>query len=173
MKAVTSRWTIRACPPPASGRFQGLAEIALRSDGLLAERIGARRLLGFRLERAWATAVGERVRAVTRLHECRDRTLVVDVSDAAWKRELEKLQPVILARLAESLPERPLATISFRLRHSTARNAPPRTPASPASQATVAAGAPGAADHGAPPGTLDDRMHRVLSRYLSRRAAVE
>ena len=109
--------TLRAWPSPSSpGRFHGLGEIAAQPNGLLAERIGARRLLGFRLERAWATAVGERVRAVTRLREFRDRTLVVDVFDAAWKRELEKLQTVILARLRESLPERPFEDISFRVR---------------------------------------------------------
>ena len=103
-------------PRASSGRFHGLGEIAARPDGLLAERIGARRLLGFRLERAWAQSVGERVRAVTRLHELKDRTLVVDVFDAAWKRELERIQPVILARLAECLPERQFEAIAFRVR---------------------------------------------------------
>jgi len=116
VSTATRRTLLPWKPPHSSGRFQGLGEIASRPDGLLAERIGARRLLGFRLERAWAQSVGERVRAVTRLHEFRDRTLVVDVLDPAWKRELEVLQPVILAKLADSLPERTFESIAFRIR---------------------------------------------------------
>ena len=177
MKAVARR-AIRAWTSPSTGRFQELSEIAERPGGLLAERIGAKRLLGFRLERAWASAVGERVRAVTRLHECRDRTLIVDVSDAAWKRELEKLQHVILARLAENLPERPLAAISFRLRPArwAAGSAARPVPAACPARAAVVPGPPkakDAADDDAPPGALDDRLRRVMSRYLSRRTAVE
>jgi len=171
VKAVARR-PIRAWTSPTTGRFHELSEIAERPGGLLTERIGAKRLLGFRLERAWASAVGERVRAVTRLHECRDRTLIVDVSDAAWKRELEKLQHVILARLTENLPERPLAAISFRLR-------PARWAVASAARPAPAAVVPGppeakdAASDDAPPGALDDRLRRVMSRYLSRRTVVE
>ena len=171
MKAVARR-PIRAWTSPPAGRFQELSEIADRPGGLLAERIGAKRLLGFRLERAWASAVGDRVRAVTRLHECRDRTLIVDVSDAAWKHELEKLQQVILARLTESLPERPLAAISFRLRPARASASAAR----PATAAVVPDPHPVAKDpagEDAPPGALDDRLRRVMSRYLSRRTVVE
>ncbi len=150
---------------PAAAGFHGLDEIALRSGGLLADRIGARRLLGLELERAWSRAVGARVRAVTRLHALREGVLEVHVIDAAWQRELRRLEREILQRLGGRLSGRPCVAIRFHVRAGWDRADAPAGPA-----ADGAAGSACAAEgSGAPP--LSDRLRRVMGRYLERSAA--
>jgi Dna[CI] antecedent DciA-like protein len=67
--------------------------------------------------------VGAHLRAVSRPHGIRAGCLVVDVRDVAWKRELERLKPQILPKIAERMPGTPIGDITFRVR-SAAASAP-------------------------------------------------
>ena len=103
--------------------FAGFDEIALFSDALAgaesaagATPMSAERLLMFRVISAWARAVGPHLRAVGQPVSCRQGRLVVDVRDAGWKKELERVRPEILSRMVRLLPDGSIRELSFRLR---------------------------------------------------------
>ena len=139
-----------------------MEEIALRPGGVLASRIGARRLLGLKLERAWAAAVGNGVRAVTRLRQCRDGILEVQVPDAAWQRELGRLEAEILGRLATELSPGQVTQLRFKVQHSI--RAPQASIVADRRPVPTSVGT----SH---PGELSDRFRSVMGRYLLRSRA--
>jgi hypothetical protein len=100
---------------PGSG-FRGLHEIVIadRSSGDDALTAGQLRML--RLQTAWARTIGAPLKEIARLRVCAGGRLVVDVPDALWKREMERIKPRILERLAREVPCAPVTDLSFFVR---------------------------------------------------------
>jgi predicted nucleic acid-binding Zn ribbon protein len=63
---------------------------------------------------AWATAVGERLAAVTAPVSERAGTLTIECADAVWAQELDLMQGQLLERLGEELGERTPTSLKFR-----------------------------------------------------------
>ena len=163
-----------AAPPPD---FFSVDEIGEISEGLFGSERAAQRLRMLRLDSAWARAVGPRLRAVARPSTFHARSLTVDVRDAAWKRELDRLKPEILSRLARLLTSHPIADINFRVRKVAGRD----DTAWPATARTREAASEQRLDPSAdlevemsaplqrvPDPGLRDRLSRVMGRYLAR-----
>jgi hypothetical protein len=124
-----------------------------------------------RLQTAWARAVGTPLSEVARLRACHGSRLVVEVPDAQWKREMERIAPRILERLAREVPCAPVAALCFSVHGGAAGRTGPPAPAR--------TGAPGATTAGIPEGlgpvlarvgdeSLRGRLEGVMGRYLSR-----
>ncbi|MFQ5700341.1 MAG: DUF721 domain-containing protein [Acidobacteriota bacterium] len=120
-QTMQARWKNRIAGPgnPRSPRqgvgFLRIDEVALLAGQLVGSRRGARRLLGLQMERAWGRAVGEPVRVLTRLRRHDRGVLTVDVPDASWKKELDRLKPRILSRLSGLLPDSKVERIEFQV----------------------------------------------------------
>lgn len=156
--------------PMAAHGFFGLEEILLGGRPLPgSERAPQLRSLG--LAAAWKRAVGEPLCAVTRPGGHSTGRLVVEVRDAAWKRELERLAPEILARLARLLPFERIDAIVFRVDAGAPRTPPPdgarvRSVRAPGETPALAGRLEELADQ-----ELSDRLRLVMGRYLAARAS--
>jgi len=64
---------------------------------------------------AWPEIAGEMLRERTRAVGYVERTLVVEVQDLTWKRNLECLAPQMLAKLNRGLAGTPVDLIDFRV----------------------------------------------------------
>jgi hypothetical protein len=176
--------------------FLTLDEIALSSDALdggsapdaAATRAEAEnsfaprsadRLRLLRLQSAWGRAVGPHLKSVSRPCSYRASTLVVEVRDAAWKRELERARPEILSRLARLLPGHPLDHLSFRLESGMADRRSREAPGTGAAARAAPAGEslPFGADltvelfpslEKVASDALRHRLREVMGRYLAR-----
>jgi len=169
---------------PSSREFVSVEEIGSRTmlssglgSGLTDSAQQSERLRRLRVESAWGRAVGAHLRSVTRPASCGVRRLTVDVSNPAWKRELERLKPAILSRLTTLLPSHPIDDISFRVnagvaifpRPARALEAARQAPraeapadATPADPSELAAPLRQVLD-----GPLRERLSRVVGRYLA------
>jgi hypothetical protein len=79
------------------------------------------------IEAVWPTAVGRSIaRHVSRLRLVRT-TLVVDVEDVIWQRQLRTLEAQILERIRLLLPDVAIAGLEFRI--GLPRREPQRAPA--------------------------------------------
>ena len=165
--------------------FLILDEIALNSDALVLGELapgrsqqGTERLLMLRVLSAWARAVGPHLKTVARPASCRQGRVMVDVRDAAWKRELERARPEILMRMTRLLPGHPIREISFRLKSANPGDlsAPP-----PGQNPAVILMADVARSETVRPATevsqpseqnadgdLRSHLHQVMGRYLAR-----
>lgn len=163
----------------SSEGFSGLHEIALADRPLGAQALQPAPMRLLRLQTAWARAVGAPLRDVARLRACAGQRLQVDVPDAAWKREMDRLKPHILERLAREVPCAPVTDLDFHV-----ARAPRSGPAVPfgARSLSPAARAPEEADRPLPDGlfralarveddSLRGRLGRVMGRYLARQGA--
>ncbi len=73
--------------------------------------------------RAWPLAVGKKVANHTRALRLVRGTLIVEVEDAVWQRQLHTLRPQILSRLCETAGPALVEDVEFRI------GAPRRMPA--------------------------------------------
>ncbi|MGH9869468.1 MAG: DUF721 domain-containing protein [Candidatus Polarisedimenticolia bacterium] len=163
-----------------SAEFCGLNEIAVADRAAGENGLDAGRLRMLRLQTAWARAVGAPLKEVARLRACAGQRLVVDVPDALWKREMERMTPRILERLAREVPCAPVTELSFSVRGGPARRAASAVPSLPA-RVVAGVDAPDAALAGLPDSlcsileqvedeSLRGHLKLVMGRYLSRRA---
>lgn len=162
-----------------SEEFSGLHEIALADRATGAQAMGAAQMRMLRLETGWARAVGAPLREVARLRACAGERLLVDVPDAAWKREMDRLKPHILERLAREVPCAP-TELAFTIRPVTRTSAGARAVASWLAAAPAAPAPPvleplpealsGALTRVEDP-ALRGRLGQVMERYLARRPA--
>jgi len=159
-----------------SGEFSGLHEIAVADRPAGATGLDAGRMRLLRLQTGWARAVGAPLKEVARLRACAGQRLVVDVPDALWKREMERMTPRILERLAREVPCAPVTELSFAVRGAPARRAAASAPSGAALAEPGRADVPGA---GLPDSLcrvlehvedelLRGQLQRVMGRYLSR-----
>jgi len=169
---------------PSSREFVSVEEIGSRTmlssglgSGLTDSAQQSERLRRLRVESAWGRAVGAHLRSVTRPASCGVRRLTVDVSNPAWKRELERLKPAILSRLTTLLPSHPIDDISFRVNAGVAIFPRPARALEPERQAPRVE-APAEATPQDPSeltaplrqvldGSLRERLSRVVGRYLA------
>ena len=98
--------------------FSSVDEIGRHSDRHFGSERFSERLRFLRLDHAWSLAVGAHVRGVARPSSCTAGSLIVDVRDAKWKKELDRLKPEILARLSPLLKPSQVRDIAFRVRKS-------------------------------------------------------
>jgi hypothetical protein len=175
----------------SSRDFFSVDEIGRISDGLLGTASASELLRMLSLQNAWNRAVGLHLRMVARPSSLRGARLVVEVRDQAWKRELDRLKPEILRRLATLLPSHPIADIVFRLMKSAAGGSvAAQEPADePRQSREEAAGPASAGGHAAerrrgesagmaagisppmrsvPHDDLRERFSDVMGRYLAR-----
>ena len=151
--------------------FLGVDEI-----DLIVEEIGATdrargRLEWLQVHAAWGRAVGPHLRAVARPGAYRQGHLTVHVPDSAWKRELDRLRPEFLSRLAALLPARAVERITFRVAERVASGAQDAS-------ASVGEGGPKLSPTPAPEmlaslakvgdAWLRTRLQQVMGQYLSR-----
>jgi hypothetical protein len=161
-----------------SEEFSRLNEIALADRGHAGQALPAASLRLLRLQTGWARAVGAPLREVARLRACAGERLVVDVPDATWKAEMDRLKPAILERLAREVPcAPPVSDLSFLIR--------PATPPPPVALGAGSWGTPAPSPPKSSPGPLPEalsgalsrvgdedlrgRLGRVMGRYLSRK----
>lgn len=151
--------------------------IALRPHEGAEQEGVASKLRLLRLQGAWSRAVGPQVRSVAMPLAFRSRRLLVQVADAAWRRELDRLKPEILQRLAALLPSEPIECITFRPGPSLPRLQPssalPDGEAGPRPSGTIVGPGLDLADLSAPlqrveDPALRDRLRGVVGRYLER-----
>lgn len=156
--------------------FSGLHEIALadRPLGSQAQQPASMRLL--RLQTAWARAVGTPLREVAQLRACAGQRLLVDVPDAAWKREMDRLKPHLLERLAREVPCAPITELDFQVargprpvpaRRSANRGARTLEPPQPAAGEPLPDGLFRALEQVGDV-SLRGRLGQVMGRYLAR-----
>ena len=162
----------------SSEGFSGLHEIALADRPLGAQALQPAPMRLLRLQTAWARAVGAPLRDVARLRACAGQRLQVDVPDAAWKREMDRLKPHILERLAREVPCAPVTELDFHV-----TRAPRAVPSAPFGVRPLPPAAPQPkADRPLPEGlfhalaqvedpSLRGRLERVMGRYLARQIA--
>jgi len=153
--------------------FLRLDEVARGTDGLEDLRAGGGKMDLLRVKGAWGGVVGPHLHAATRPAWYSAGHLVVDVRDAAWKRELECLGPEIKARLSalEGLPR--IESLTFRAR-SARFQSPASGPAvrrSPESGQAAADSLEHLSDLMAPlqqvpDAALRERLMAVMGRYL-------
>ncbi len=77
-----------------------------------------------RARAAWAVAVGERIARHTRATALVRDSLIVEVGDQVWQRQLATLEPMLVRNLAQALGEPLVKKIDFR--PMPARRAPQR-----------------------------------------------
>lgn len=143
--------------------FCSVDDIGRIAGALFGSELSTDRLRLLRLDHAWGRAVGAHVRAVSSLSSCSAGCLLVDVRDARWKQELERLKPDIIARLSAILPASPVRDIAFRVRRSTGGGTPVSPTAQPAPFAPPhAARTPEISEE-----PLAERLNRVMGRYLA------
>jgi len=160
--------------------FSSIDDIGRQSERHFGSERFPERLRFLRLDHAWGVAVGAHVRAVTRPALGTADSLVVEVRDAKWKKELDRLKPEILARLNRQIPSSPVSDITFRVRKtagadwraepvggslpSTATNRPGRPETAVPSEASSSL-------HDVTDDALRERLSRVMVRYLARTAS--
>lgn len=76
---------------------------------------------------AWPAAVGKRLASKATAKSLVRDSLIVEVEDAIWQKNLFQLRPHILAKLSEVLGSTVIRDVEFRI-------APPRRPPQPARQ---------------------------------------
>jgi len=173
------RWAIapdgRREARPGSG-LRGLHEIVVVDRAAGEDALSASQLRMLRLQTAWARAIGAPLKEIARLRVCAGERLVVDVPDALWKREMERMKPRILERLAREVPCAPVTDLSFFVRGaspSAGAKAPvaadARYPEPPAAAPPVSPLPEGLSDALRSVSDSDLRGHlgRVMERYLS------
>jgi predicted nucleic acid-binding Zn ribbon protein len=67
-----------------------------------------------RARAAWAVAVGKRIARYARATMLVRDTLIVEVEDMVWQRQLNTMRPLLLHNLNEALGEALVADIAFR-----------------------------------------------------------
>ncbi len=143
---------------------------------LIAEEIGStdqarERLEWLRVHGAWGRAVGPHLKAVARPGLYRQGHLTVEVPDTAWKRELDRLRPEILSRLATLLPVRAVERITFRVN---ARQPAEALAAAPSGEESLPKAFPALAPDilaslaQVGDAALRDRLGQVMGQYLAR-----
>ena len=123
----------------------------------------ADRLAEVRAHAAWRRAVGEGLRSRARMAGFRDGKLAVDVSDAAWKRELERLEPDLLERLRRCAHGVRVTGRTVRVRPAAATRGDAWRPA--AASRAERPGEPGP-DAGVPESGLGEALGRVADERL-------
>jgi hypothetical protein len=182
-RAAMRRWASAAPVGRRVGRrseeFSGLHEIALSDRPTGVQAMGSAQMRLLRLQTSWARAVGAPLRDVARLRACAGERLLVDVPDAAWKREMDRLKPHILERLAREVPCPPVTDLAFTIRPGARLSAGARavapwlaaaTAAPPGGSEPLPEALSGALTHVEDP-ALRGRLGEVMERYLSRRTA--
>lgn len=158
--------------------FSSVGDIGQISDRLFGAGQASERLRLLRLENAWGRAVGVHLRSVARPSAYHGRSLVVDVRDAGWKRELDRLKPEILFKLGRLLPSQQVDDISFRVRKTAERmneasaTSPPAHAFRPEPQAGAEADSiveMSAHLLSVPDRQLRERLSLVMARYLARK----
>jgi len=96
--------TRRRAPRPAAPAFRTALDRA------------APKTLLARVQGVWAEAVGERIAVIAQPVSERDRTVVVNCTDAVWAQELDLMQEQLLAALREQLGEEGPQTLRFRVK---------------------------------------------------------
>jgi len=76
---------------------------------------------------AWPEVAGEMLGDRTTAVEYSDGRLVIEVTDATWKKNLEYLAPQMLAKLNRSVPSSNVDLLDFRVRNNASRKG--QTPA--------------------------------------------
>jgi len=99
-----------------ASRFIPLEAIDLAALEIDTERAATQRVAGVQAHAAWRRAVGEGLRSRARVSGYHDGRFLIDVPDAAWKRELEQLEPVLLDRLRRCAAGLRIAGLAFRIR---------------------------------------------------------
>ena len=153
-----------------AGGFQCIDEIALRTGSLPDDTRAASGFDRIRLCSAWRKAVGATLARASRPDSLSGvgggSRLVVEVKDAQWKLELERLEPLIRGRVSRILSGQPVDRISFHvvagMKSSTAR----QRPADPRRDRNRPAMNVGASLFDAPAVDLGGRFGEVMGRYL-------
>jgi hypothetical protein len=110
---------------------------------------------------AWRKAVGGRLDRKTRAVGLVRRTLVVEVEDATWQRQLTAIRPHILKNLEDLLGGGQVSEIEFRI-------GIPRMPPQREEESAPAAGLAGSADES---DRIADPVFRRLYRQGRKRSA--
>jgi hypothetical protein len=137
------------------------------------ERPAADKIAEVRAHAVWRRAVGEGLRSRARVAGYRDGQLAIDVPDAAWKRELERLEPDLLERLRRCAQGLRVEALTFRVRAAAASRADTWRPAAgdrrPGDRApdSSAPGMPGPGVAG--PGVAEPGMGEALGRVADER----
>jgi hypothetical protein len=146
---------------------------AIELAGLVRDpaRPAADRIAEVRAHAVWRKAVGEGLRSRARVAGYRDGQLAIDVPDAAWKRELERLEPDLLERLRRWGLR--VEALTFRVRAAAASQTDAWRPAAgdrrPGDRAPDTS-SPGVAGPGMPgPGNAEPGMGEALGRVADER----
>ena len=164
--------TTRRNRSAGGSEFRSVEEISLLAHTSAGSDRGEERLRRLCVHSAWGRTVGSHLRRVARPLSYRSSHLVVEVRDSAWKRELERLRPEILLRLAQLWPSEPVRKLSFRLRtespYEPSVRSSPDQPVSPGTVKTPGRGnGPRVPLEDVSEGSLSDRFKQVMGRYLS------
>jgi hypothetical protein len=151
--------------------FKSVDEIELSAEEIGTTDRARERLEWLRVHGAWGRAVGPHLKAVARPGSYRHGHLTVEVPDSAWKREMDRLGPEIVSRLATLLPARAVERITFRVTGRRPAAAPAAAPpggdglpkASPALAPEMLASLAQVGD-----ATLRHRLEQVMGQYLAR-----
>ena len=167
----------------ATSEFTTFDEIALYSDVLTGGEFsldvsppGSERVLMLRVLSVWTKAVGPHLKNAARPVICHQGRMTVEVRDARWRRELERVRPEILGRLARLLPDHPVRELVFRVKESLPPllSIPSARPPAVAIASTVPhelAEREGLVSTGKPAtmdGDLGIQLQQVMGRYLAR-----
>ena len=68
-----------------------------------------------RMARCWASAVGRQIASRSRVLKLAESTLIVEVEDAVWQRQLQGLKKQILGRLRTESDSRLIRNIRFQV----------------------------------------------------------
>jgi hypothetical protein len=65
--------------------------------------------------KVWETAVGKKILAHAKAVRLADRTLIVEVEDAVWQRQLSTLKPHIVRKIGELVGRAMVSDVEFRV----------------------------------------------------------
>ncbi|HKY32092.1 MAG TPA: DciA family protein [Candidatus Polarisedimenticolia bacterium] len=134
-------------------RLDPVAAVQLALPGFSTDRIRT-----LQAAACWERAAGRAVARVAAVTGMSRGVLRIEVQDADWRRELDRLKPVLLRRLAEELPEARIDDLSWTVRPGGRRGARPGSDGHHAVRGAEQGGETG----------LDERLAGVRGRYLAR-----
>lgn len=159
MALAPRRDTARPRAAVSGGGFRALDDVVLGARGFEEAGLPDERLGPLQLASAWRRAVGGPLSRASRPGSLSDGRLRVDVKDAGWKRELERLEPLIRGRLTRQIPSRAVHAIDFHVDRSKFRpGSAPRRGVARAADLFVEGR-----------GDLSGQFQQVMDRYLGDR----